>query len=129
MYFHVGDSWTELRDVFLVREKACIHVYVLPHALVKFLANLGKPEYWDTGKLAQNVIKASSLKPLRKVETYCSSIQTAIIRRITDFSEKWIFKNTYNCSMANEVTEFHFKILSDGINHFYSADTWKRNTY
>jgi hypothetical protein len=53
------------------------------------------------------------------------SIQVAIFLEITDFNQKWVFKDTYNCSMATNVTEYHFKILGQGTNHVYSTDTRK----
>jgi hypothetical protein len=34
------------------------------------------------------------------------------------------FKDTYICKIATKVIPSHFNNLSQGINHFYSTDTW-----
>jgi hypothetical protein len=48
---------------------------------------------------------------------------------ITDFNGEWIFKEMSICNMATEVIKSDFKILSKGISHFCSINSWKGNTY
>jgi hypothetical protein len=47
---------------------------VLPDTFAKFRGNLRNSEKWDTSKEMQNVIKASYLKLLLKIQSHYSSI-------------------------------------------------------
>jgi hypothetical protein len=55
--------------------------------------------------------------------TAVQSVQIAPFLGLADF------RDTYICSLATKVITSHFRILSQQINHFYSIDSWKRNTY
>jgi hypothetical protein len=39
------------------------------------------------------------------------------------------FEDLFICSMAAEIIESPFKILSQGFKHLYIKDTWTRNTH
>ena len=47
---------------------------------------------------------------------------------ITEFSGKWILKETCICSMARNIIDSHVKILGKEIGSFCSRDTWKVKT-
>lgn len=71
------------------------------------------------------------LKLVPRIEWYCSWInESYIFCGASQATTKNAFsKITCICKMAAELKGAHFKILTQGIYHWYSLDPWKRSTY
>jgi hypothetical protein len=120
----ISDSWMKLH--FFINTWECLFRCVC----AKHFMLTRNSENPDTGKQAWKLHKSFRLKRPRKIEcTAFQSIRVAIFLRRHRLNGECVFKDRWTYSMATKVNEVHLKILSQGISHIYSMDTWKGNIY